>query len=187
MRSTRSRRIVWQGFAHKVPFEVGKLGGGVQFIRWQSSSCSLNSYRGRTRTSISMAARLVPQPSDGPKFASPIKSYDVHIYFFQTDEASRETARSLREECIEKFPDLNIYKFWEDPIGPHPTGMFEVDLKTPDQFTRFVPWIQVNRRMLSVLVHPNTGYPLLDHTVHAIWIGEKVPLITTRLPNQVTG
>ncbi|KAL2642108.1 hypothetical protein R1flu_009695 [Riccia fluitans] len=133
------------------------------------------------------AARLVPQPSDGQKFPSPIRSYDVHIYFFQKDDASRETARCLREECIEKFPDLNIYHFWEEPIGPHPTGMFEVDLNTPDQFTRFVPWIQVNRRMLSVLVHPNTGYPLLDHTVHAIWIGEKVPLITSMLPAPATG
>eukprot|EP00246_Nothoceros_aenigmaticus_P010071 TRINITY_DN26384_c0_g1_i1.p2 TRINITY_DN26384_c0_g1~~TRINITY_DN26384_c0_g1_i1.p2 ORF type:complete len:134 (+),score=18.04 TRINITY_DN26384_c0_g1_i1:178-579(+) len=115
------------------------------------------------------------------KFMSPIRSYDVHIYFFQTHATHLGVARTLREEIQEKFPELKVYKFWDQPIGPHPIGMFEVDLKTPDEFARFVPWIQVNRKGLSVLVHPNTGHPLDDHTVNAMWLGEKVILNTTDL------
>ncbi|BBN01685.1 hypothetical protein MPTK1_2g09460 [Marchantia polymorpha subsp. ruderalis] len=133
-------------------------------------------------SSALQGARLVPQPKSETKFADPIDSYDVHIYFWQTDEANTALAKELRQECIDKFPDLNIYKFWDTPVGPHPVAMFEVDLKSPDQFLRFVPWIQVNRRGLSVLVHPNTGRPLDDHTKNAMWIGERVPLNPACLP-----
>lgn len=105
------------------------------------------------------------------RFPASIRSYDVHIYFWQTDAADTARARALREEIIKKFAELKVYKFWDQPIGPHPTGMFEVDLRTPDQFASFVPWITVNRRGHSVLVHPNTGRPLDDHTVNALWIG----------------
>jgi hypothetical protein len=28
-------------------------------------------------------------------------------------------------------PELRIYKVWDKPIGPHPLGMFEVNLFTP--------------------------------------------------------
>lgn len=28
-------------------------------------------------------------------------------------------------------PELRIYKVWDKPIGPHPMGMFEVNLFTP--------------------------------------------------------
>lgn len=115
------------------------------------------------------------------KFPPPIRSYDVHIYFFQTDSAHADAARQLRDEIQLKFPELKVYKFWEQPIGPHPVGMFEVDLKSPAEFAAFVPWLHVNRRGLSVLVHPNTGRPLDDHTVNAMWLGEKVFLNTAYL------
>jgi aromatic ring-cleaving dioxygenase len=118
------------------------------------------------------------------RFPEPIRSYDVHIYFWQTDAADTEKARALREEIQQKFPQFKLYKFWDTPIGPHPTGMFEVDLQSPDEFATFVPWIQVNRRGLSVLVHPNTGRPRDDHTVNAIWIGEKQSLNTSKLANE---
>lgn len=55
------------------------------------------------------------------KFAEPVKSYDAHIYFFQDNPASSASARELREEIIKEFPHLEVYKFWEKPIGPHPT------------------------------------------------------------------
>jgi hypothetical protein len=55
------------------------------------------------------------------QFPKPVKSYDAHIYFFQGNPASSDSARALRETIIEKFPHLEVYKFWEKPIGPHPT------------------------------------------------------------------
>ncbi|KAJ7533787.1 hypothetical protein O6H91_13G064900 [Diphasiastrum complanatum] len=118
------------------------------------------------------------------KFPSPIRSYDVHIYFFETDETHTALARALQAEIKEKFQELEVYKFWAHPIGPHPIGNFEIDLKSPEEFLLFVPWIQVNRRGLSVLVHPNTGNSLKDHTENAIWIGEK-QVLNTRYLNEI--
>jgi aromatic ring-cleaving dioxygenase len=34
----------------------------------------------------------------------------------------------------------------------------------------------MNKGPLSVLVHPNTGDGLHDHTLGAIWMGEKLPV-----------
>jgi aromatic ring-cleaving dioxygenase len=81
-------------------------------------------------------------------------------------------------------PELRIYKFWEEPIGPHPIAMFEVNLFTPAQFGAFIPWLIINRGPLSVLIHPNTVDPvtgeheeeLRNHTQRATWLGEKVIL-----------
>ncbi|MCO5570138.1 hypothetical protein L7F22_023855 [Adiantum nelumboides] len=115
------------------------------------------------------------------QFWAPVRSYDVHIYFFHTDEAHTKKAMQLRDDIITLFPQLNVYKLWDRPIGPHPVGMFEVDLKTPAQFALFVPWLNAHRNGLSALIHPNTGFPLLDHTVNALWLGEKFPLITSCL------
>ena len=34
----------------------------------------------------------------------------------------------------------------------------------------------LNRGGLDVLLHPETGDDLADHTAHAVWLGEKLPL-----------
>lgn len=80
-------------------------------------------------------------------------------------------------------PELRVYKFWEEPIGPHPIAMFEVNLFTPAQFGAFIPWLVINRGPLSALVHPNTVDPVTgktdeerDHTQRATWMGEKIVL-----------
>jgi DOPA 4,5-dioxygenase len=57
-------------------------------------------------------------------------------------------------------PELRIYTFWEEPIGPHPIAMFEVNLFTPAQFGAFIPWLVINRGPLSALIHPNTVNPV---------------------------
>ncbi|KAH7314486.1 hypothetical protein KP509_21G004800 [Ceratopteris richardii] len=123
--------------------------------------------------------RLMPS-----KFEAPVRSYDVHVYFFHTDEENTKIAMELRDEIIRTFPDMIVYKLWTSPIGPHPVGMFEVDLKTPAEFALFVPWLNLRRRGLSALIHPNTGFPLLDHTQNALWLGEKFPLITSCLQQE---
>jgi len=40
----------------------------------------------------------------------------------------------------------------------------------------FVPWLMLNRDDLVVLLHPETGDDLVDHTVHAAWFGAVLPL-----------
>jgi DOPA 4,5-dioxygenase len=54
-----------------------------------------------------------------------------------------------------------------------------------EEFPRFVPWLMLNRDGLSVLVHPNTLWPKDDHLVHALWLGEKLPIDDSMLPAEV--
>ncbi len=78
-----------------------------------------------------------------------------------------------------KVPELRIYQLFQRPIGPHPIGMFEVNLFTPAQFGAFIPWLVINRGPLSALVHPNTenkGEEERNHTQQATWLGERLPL-----------
>ncbi|KAF2760091.1 hypothetical protein EJ05DRAFT_473998 [Pseudovirgaria hyperparasitica] len=115
------------------------------------------------------------------EFTSPIDNgvrggFDVHIYFLQSDEGQTKFAKELWERIRREFPELRIYQPWDKPIGPHYTGMFEVNLFTPEQFGAFVPWLVINRGPLSALVHPNTGDDIRDHSQLATWMGEPLPV-----------
>ena len=113
---------------------------------------------------------------------------DVHVYHFQNNPEQARYARALWERIRREFPELRIYSFWDRPVGPHPVAMFEVTLLTPAEFGAFVPWLAIWRGPLSVLVHPNTTEAsvslgereLRNHTQRAIWMGEKLPIDTSR-------
>ncbi|KAG4025118.1 hypothetical protein MFRU_066g00210 [Monilinia fructicola] len=145
-------------------------------------------------TELSQDGKSLVNPQTGiksksyEKFTEPLDSgirggFDVHVYHFQKNKEQAKFARELYERIRREFPELRIYRFWEEPIGPHPIAMFEVNLFTPAQFGAFIPWLVINRGPLSALVHPNTvdenGKPLdeeRDHTQRATWLGEQVPL-----------
>ncbi|RMY74630.1 hypothetical protein D0864_09979 [Hortaea werneckii] len=115
------------------------------------------------------------------EFTSPITNstrggFDVHIYFLQTSPSESQFAQELWERIRREFPELRIYRVWDKPIGPHPVAMFEVNLFTPEQFGAFVPWLVIHRGPLSVLLHPNTGDDVRDHTQLATWMGKPYPL-----------
>lgn len=63
--------------------------------------------------------------------------------------------------------------------------MFEVNIFTPEQFGAFIPWLVINRGPLSVLVHPNTGDDVRDHTQRASWLGKEMPLDVGMLMNGI--
>ncbi|KAL8706947.1 MAG: hypothetical protein Q9201_000108 [Fulgogasparrea decipioides] len=120
-------------------------------------------------------------------FCDPIRngdraSFDVHVYFHQDDEEEIRFMKCFREAITQEFPELTFYKIHYAPIGPHPIGMFEVDIFTPAQFGALVPWLAIHHGPLSVLIHTNTGDGLRDHTKNAIWIGEKLPLNLASFP-----
>ena len=48
---------------------------------------------------------------------------------------------------------------------------------SPEVFAQFVPWLMLNRAGLTILVHPNTNNPRRDHLVHALWLGEMLPIV----------
>ncbi|KAM0717970.1 hypothetical protein Q7P37_006302 [Cladosporium fusiforme] len=114
-------------------------------------------------------------------FTNPITNdtrggFDVHIYFQHTNAAQTQYAKELHERIRREFPELRIYSVLERPVGPHPIGMFEVNLFTPEQFGAFISWLVVWRGPLSALIHPNTGDDVRDHSQRATWMGQPFPL-----------
>tara|TARA_E500000318_G_scaffold48629_1_gene45754 strand:+ start:8700 stop:9044 length:345 start_codon:yes stop_codon:yes gene_type:complete len=101
-----------------------------------------------------------------PKSTSDILGYHAHVYF---GAESVEIARTLREEIERQF-DIEMGRFHEKPVGPHPRYSYQVAFK-PEQFGEIIPWLSLNREGLTVFVHAETGDELADHTQHVIWLG----------------
>lgn len=101
-----------------------------------------------------------------------ITGYHAHVYY--DDAATRAEAAELREAIARHF--MVVLGRWRDqPVGPHPKPMYQVAF-APAEFARLVPWLALNHRGLSVLIHPETGDDPTDHSDHALWLGEKLPL-----------
>ena len=100
-----------------------------------------------------------------------IESYHAHVYF---DADSKDRAWALREQ-IEKIFDMEMGRFHEKNVGPHPCWSYQVAFQ-PEVFGKIAPWLALNRDNLVVFLHPNTGFNLEDHRDHAIWLGEKMTL-----------
>ena len=106
-------------------------------------------------------------------FAEPerITGYHAHIYY---DRDTRPLAERLREAIGSRFT-VRLGRWHDEPVGPHPTSMYQVAFDTAE-FARLVPWLMLNRGALDVLIHPETGNAFDDHTVHALWLGRALPL-----------
>ena len=100
-----------------------------------------------------------------------IPSYHAHVYY---DDASRTTAAWLREAIAERF-EVRLGRWRDEPVGPHPEPMYQVAFDAAI-FADIVPWLMLNRRGLTVFVHPETGDDLADHRNHATWMGRMLPL-----------
>ncbi|HUK10562.1 MAG TPA: DOPA 4,5-dioxygenase family protein [Stellaceae bacterium] len=100
-----------------------------------------------------------------------ITGYHAHVYY---DPATRDRAAWLREEIGRRF-ECTLGRWHDNPVGPHPTSMYQVAFPVAE-FPRLVPWLMLNRRELVVLVHPLTGDDYDDHAHHALWLGAKLPL-----------
>ncbi len=102
---------------------------------------------------------------------SEIRGYHAHIYY---DPSSRSLAADLRAAIDAQF-DVVMGRWRDEPVGPHPQSMYQVAF-APEEFARLVPWLMLNRGGLNVLVHPETGDDVADHSDQALWLGEKLPL-----------
>jgi len=113
-------------------------------------------------------------------FPEPIDSsnngFDFHIYFMQAVPSQVEYAHKLQERIRREFPELRVYKVFERPVGPHTTGMFEVNVFNPHQVGALFSFLTVWRGPLSVLIHPNTNDAHKDHTELMTWMGKPLPL-----------
>jgi aromatic ring-cleaving dioxygenase len=108
-------------------------------------------------------------------FADPaqISGYHAHIYY--DPATTREAAARLREGLGAAFPQATLGNWHDEAVGPHTIAMYQVAFDVAD-FATLVPWLILNRDELDVLVHPLAGNAYDDHTVYAMWLGEKLPL-----------
>jgi aromatic ring-cleaving dioxygenase len=100
-----------------------------------------------------------------------ITGFHVHVYF---DPPTRTTALAVRDGLAERF-DVELGRIHDRPMGPHPKSMYQVKF-APNEFSALVQWLMLNHAGLDVLIHPETGDDVADHTVNALWLGEKLAL-----------
>tara|TARA_R110002110_G_scaffold13002_9_gene62170 strand:+ start:3458 stop:3787 length:330 start_codon:yes stop_codon:yes gene_type:complete len=100
-----------------------------------------------------------------------ITDFHAHVYF---DAETVELARSVCEAARDRF-DIPMGHMHERPVGPHPMWSCQMTVPT-DLFGTVIPWLAMNRQGLIVFTHPQTGDNLIDHTDHAIWMGDALEL-----------
>jgi DOPA 4,5-dioxygenase len=107
-----------------------------------------------------------------PKEPAAIKDWHAHVYY--TPE-TRRLAEQLRAWIGERFPAAVLGRWHDRNVGPHTRSMYQV-LFPVALYPELVPFIALNRQGLAVLVHPNTGRDRDDHSLHAMWLGEILPV-----------
>ncbi|MGD9537019.1 MAG: DOPA 4,5-dioxygenase family protein [Alphaproteobacteria bacterium] len=110
--------------------------------------------------------------NDPASITDTISGYHAHIYF--RDESERARALALRDKLEAGF-EVRLGRVWDKPVGPHPIPMYQIAFAA-GQFAAVVPFLMLARDGLSVLVHPETGDDLADHSAHALWLGAALPL-----------
>jgi aromatic ring-cleaving dioxygenase len=109
-----------------------------------------------------------------------IASFHAHIYF--DPETQKADALAIRSAAGERFA-VRLGTVRDRPVGPHSKAMYQIAFK-PELFASLVPWLMLNNRGLSILVHPNTTNQKRDHLIDAVWIGAAVALDGEVLPEE---
>jgi DOPA 4,5-dioxygenase len=107
--------------------------------------------------------------------------YHAHVYY--DPATTRAQAAWLRAEVGARFPAALLGRWHDAPVGPHPGAMFQIAFPV-ELFATLVPWLMLNRRGLTVLVHPETDAPRADHLDRALWMGAVLPLDASVLPER---
>jgi aromatic ring-cleaving dioxygenase len=116
-----------------------------------------------------MPADLTPPPGD----LRNIEVYHAHIYY--DPKISRAKANQLRERVAAAFPEAVIGRWHDELVGPHTQSMYQIAFRH-EALASFVRWLMLNRDGLTILLHPETGNAYVDHTDHAAWFGDVLPL-----------
>jgi aromatic ring-cleaving dioxygenase len=123
-------------------------------------------------SSLTMPPADAPQPDGAPRSIAGIASYHAHIYY---DVATtRGDAEILRQQMADRF-SVRLGSWHDKQVGPHGQSMYQVAFGV-EVFARLVPWLMLNRRGLSVLIHPNTDRPRDDHLLQSLWLGRALPV-----------
>src|ERR1700751_1991599 len=100
-----------------------------------------------------------------------IDGYHAHVYY---DTESLATPEQLAKAVTDKFA-VELGGFFDEPIGPHPVANLQI-IFSAAEFASVVPRLMLNRRGLSVLIHPLTDDSVRDHDTDGAWLGTPVPL-----------
>jgi DOPA 4,5-dioxygenase len=100
-----------------------------------------------------------------------IRDFHAHIYY---DAEEVDLAKKLAAAAQARFP-VAVGHFHLKPVGPHPRGSCQLTVPA-DVFGDVAQWLALNRGLLTIFAHANTGDDLADHTQHVIWFGESEPL-----------
>lgn len=107
-----------------------------------------------------------------PRSIASIASYHAHIYY---DVATtRGEAEILRGQIAARFA-VRVGSWHDRQVGPHGQSMYQIAFGV-EVFATLIPWLMLNRRGLSVLVHPNTDRPRDDHLLQSLWLGPALPV-----------
>ncbi len=107
-----------------------------------------------------------------------IGTWHAHIYY--DPETTRDRAQALREKIARAFPETLIGGWHDQPVGPHTEPMYQV-VFAHALFEKFLPFLAIHRDGLAILVHADsTGDHAADHTDHAIWMGQVLPIKTAQ-------
>jgi DOPA 4,5-dioxygenase len=119
--------------------------------------------------------KTAPAAAVAPRDPGIIRDYHAHVYY--DPETTRETAARLRERVGAAFPAAQLGRWHDELVGPHLRSMYQIAFPC-ELLSAFLPWLMLNRDGLTVLLHPGTDNPYADHTAHAAWLGEVLPLRT---------
>ncbi|MRI34020.1 4,5-dioxygenase [Endozoicomonas sp. OPT23] len=97
--------------------------------------------------------------------------YHAHVYF---DAETVDYASQFFSSAGEKF-GLKVGRVHQKLVGPHTRWSCQILFAAKD-FDALIPWLEENRKGLSVLVHGDTGNDLRDHTEYAYWLGKPVEI-----------
>jgi DOPA 4,5-dioxygenase len=100
-----------------------------------------------------------------------IKHYHFHLYYLKNQI-------NKAKEITQKIPsifDVEVGRFWEKPVGPHPIGSCQITVQEKE-FHQFLKWMMIGRGDIDVFIHPVTGDNWQDHTQCIMWLGDSHPL-----------
>lgn len=105
--------------------------------------------------------------------------FHAHTYFDHDSPEQVAEARAFMDLIRRTFastPHVEVHSVVPMPVGPHPRASFEV-LFTREVLAEYVSWLMFERpERLSILIHPLTGSQVRDHSHHAVWLGEPLPI-----------
>ena len=97
--------------------------------------------------------------------------YHAHVYF---DHNTVSLATTLCHQVSVLF-NVKLGRMHHKTIGPHPRWSCQISFSS-NVYHSLIPWLEENRKGLTILIHALTGDDLKDHEQYSFWLGETLAL-----------